>query len=599
MTRRIEDYALIGDFQSAALVARNGSIDWLCWPRFDSGAIFAGLLGNDDNGHWSLCAASPGASVRRKYRDKTLILETEIETGSGAVSVVDFMPLRSGGISHIVRIVEGRQGQVDMRTECTFRFDYGLIVPWITRLDGGGLTAIAGPDMVVLRTYAPLQAEGYKHAGRFTVKAGETVPFVLSYGRSYRHDPKPLDPLKALKRTETAWQEWSAMHRQRGPYSEAVLRSLITLKALTYRLTGGIVAAPTTSLPEELQGVRNWDYRYCWLRDATFTLLALLNAGYSKEAETWRVWLKRAIAGSPEQLQIVYGVAGERLLIESELKWLSGFENSKPVRVGNAAADQLQLDVFGEVMDALYQGCAAGLDTSFDTWPLQRALIDHLETIWDQPDDGLWEVRGGARCFTHSKVMAWVAIDRAIKSVERFGVEGPIDEWRSLRDRIHNQVCEKGFNAKLGSFVQSYRSAELDASALLIPLVGFLPPSDPRVRSTVEAIGSRLKSGQLIRRYDASAGTDGVAGNEGVFLACSFWYADNLALMGRVQEATELFQYLLSLRNDLGLLSEEYDPVGGQMLGNFPQAFSHVALVNTAHILAAASATPTEVTRSN
>ncbi len=589
MTPRIEDYGLIGDFQSAALVGKNGSIDWLCWPRFDLGALFAALLGDEQNGRWRLTAADSHATISRQYRQNTLILETEIATDTGTAAVIDFMPLGAEGKSHIVRLVEGRAGKVEMVTELTFRFDYGLIVPWITRLGEGCFKAIAGPDMVILRTPASLQAEGYKHAGAFTVAAGETVPFVLSYGRSYRRIPEPIDPQKALHETERAWREWCEACDPAGPYSEAVLRSLITLKALTFRTTGGVAAAPTTSLPEEIGGARNWDYRFCWLRDATFTLLALLNSGFRREAAEWRLWLQRAAAGSPEQLQIVYGLAGERRLDEREIPWLAGFANSKPVRIGNAAANQLQMDVYGEVMDALYQGSVAGLDHYLEAWPLQRTLVDHLEQIWQQVDEGVWEVRGKPRHFTHSKVMAWVAVDRAIKSVERFGVDGPADEWRRLREHIHDQVCERGFNRKAGAFVQSYGSEELDASALLIPLVGFLPPGDPRVRSTVEAIGSKLKRGRLIRRYDLSSGADGVGGGEGAFLACSFWYADNLLLLGRRQEAEELFEHLLSLRNDAGLLSEEYDPDEGRMLGNFPQAFSHVALVNTAHNLAGAA----------
>ncbi len=585
MKKHIEDYALIGDCRTAALVGRDGSIEWLCWPRFDSGALFAALLGDAENGRWRIYPTDGQARVSRHYRENTLILETEIETDTGAVAIIDFMPLQSGGISHIVRLVHGRRGTVEMATEFTVRFDYGLIVPWMTRLDEGGLKAIAGPDMAVLRTSVPLKARGYEHSGTFSVAANETVPFVLSYGRSYRRTPRPIDPLKALRQTERIWKNWAESCEDHGVYSEASLRSLITLKALTYRVTGGIVAAPTTSLPEEIGGVRNWDYRYCWLRDATFTLLALLNSGFRREADQWRVWLQRAVAGSPRQMQIVYGLAGERRLVESEIAWLPGFENSSPVRIGNAASDQLQLDVYGEVMDALFQGSVAGLDSYLDAWPLQQTLVEHLGSIWQQADEGLWEVRGGARHFTHSKVMAWVAVDRAIKSVEHFGVAGCLEEWRQLRDRIHAQVCSEGFNSKIGAFVQSFGSSELDASTLLIPLVGFLPPSDPRVASTVEAIGSKLKAGRLIRRYNASSGADGIGGSEGVFLACSFWYADNLILLGRRAEATELFEHLLSLRNDVGLLSEEYDPVHGCMLGNFPQAFSHVALVNTAHNL--------------
>ncbi|MGO8777678.1 MAG: glycoside hydrolase family 15 protein [Rhodomicrobium sp.] len=584
MAKRIEDYALIGVCDSAALVRLYGSIVWLCWPRFDSGAIFTALLGSEENGHWSLAAKDRDARVTRNYRGNTLILETLIETANGAAAVIDFMPRRQGGAGNLIRLVQGRWGRVDMVTKLVLRFDYGLIVPWVTRLDGC-LKAVAGPDMVVLRTGAPIEAEGYSHGGTFTVNAGETVSFVLSYGESYRPIPAALDPMAALEETEKAAARWAEQCRPAGRYSKAALRSLITLKALTHPATGGIVAAPTTSLPEAPGGVRNWDYRYCWLRDATFTLLALLNSGFRQEAHDWRVWLQRAVAGSPDQMQIVYGLAGERRLLESELPWLPGFENSKPVRTGNAAEGQLQLDVFGEVMDAFYQGSLHGLDPNHEAWPLQWTLVKHLEQVWNCPDKGIWEVRGGPRHFTHSKVMAWVAFDRAINTVERFGLEGPVEQWRTLRARIHEQVCKEGYDEKIGSFVQSYGSSELDASALLIPLVGFLPPNDPRVKSTVDAVAARLSHGRLIRRYDPGTGVDGLKGGEGVFLACSFWYADNLALLGREDEARELFEYLLTLRNDVGLISEEYDPVACRMLGNFPQAFSHVGIINTAHNL--------------
>ncbi len=584
MTKRIEDYALIGDCESAALVSRIGSIDWLCWPRFDSGALFAALLGKEENGRWSLTAADKDAKITRSYRGATLIVETLIETASGTAAVIDFMPPRAGGAGHVIRLVQGRRGRVDMETELVLRFDYGQIVPWITRIDDG-LKAVAGPDMAVLRSAAPLEAEGYKHRGTFLVEAGQTVSFVLTYGESFRPVPPAPDPLAALAETEEVSKRWTAQFSTCGRYSEAVLRSLITLKALTYHITGGVVAAPTTSLPEEIGGVRNWDYRYCWLRDATFTLLALMNSGFRREAQDWRVWLQRAVAGSPHQMQIVYGVAGERRLIESELSWLPGFEGSKPVRTGNAAAGQLQIDVYGEVMDAFYQSSLNGLDPNHEGWPLQRTLVEHLETVWHYPDEGIWEVRGGSRQFTHSKVMAWVAFDRAIKMAERFGLEGPAGRWRGIRAEIHDQVCKEGFDEKIGAFVQSYGSREVDASALLIPLVGFLPPDDPRISSTVDAVAERLKHGRLIRRYNTSARTDGIRGGEGVFLACSFWYADNLALLGRWDEARELFEYLLTLRNDVGLISEEYDPGSARMLGNFPQAFSHVGLINTAHNL--------------
>jgi GH15 family glucan-1,4-alpha-glucosidase len=584
MKKRIEDYALIGDCESAALVARDGSIDWLCWPRFDSGALFAALLGGPENGHWSM-AASGRASSRRHYRAGTLILETVFEGSSGAAAVIDFMPLHASGPSRLVRLVKGLWGEMEMESEFVLRFDYGLIVPWITRMDSEGLQAIAGPDMVVLQAGAAVHPHGYKHYGKFTVRTDETVSFVLSYGSPYAPPPSPIDPLKALDETEKAWLLWSQRCTCAGPYSEAVLRSLITLKGLTYHPTGGIAAAATTSLPEEIGGPRNWDYRYCWLRDATFTLLALMNSGYRHEAGQWRTWLRRAVAGSAEQVQIVYGLAGERRLVESEIPWLPGYENSTPVRVGNGAAGQLQLDIFGEVMDALFQWEEGGHDPAHEAWPLQLNLMEHLEQIWRRPDEGLWEVRGGARQFTHSKVMAWVAFDRAIKSVERYGLEGPLERWRGICEQIRQQVCAEGYDRGIGAFVQSYGSTALDASALLIPLVGFLPADDPRIESTVEAIGKRLRRGRLIRRYDTERTDDGLPGSEGAFLACSFWYADNLIMLGRREEAQELFDYLLTLRNDVGLLAEEYDPIAGRMLGNFPQAFSHVALINTAHNL--------------
>ncbi len=584
MAKRIEDYALIGDCESAALVGREGAIDWLCWPRFDSGALFAALLGAPGNGSWSMSPAHGGAA-RRRYRQDTLILETDFETASGAVTVTDFMPLHREGPSRLVRLVQGRRGEVDMVTEFVLRFDYGLIVPWITRMDSEGLQAAAGPDMAVLRTDVPMEAQGLKHRGALKIKAGETVSFVLSYSRSNEPPPPPIDPLEALVQTETAWRRWSSRCTYSGPYSNAVLRSLITLKGLTYHPTGGIAAAPTTSLPEKIGGRRNWDYRYCWLRDATFTLLALMNSGYPHEAREWRGWLQRAVAGSASQVQIVYGLAGERRLVESEIPWLDGYENSKPVRIGNAAAGQLQLDIFGEVMDALFQWMASGGDPDHEAWSLLRNLIEHLETIWRDPDEGFWEVRGGPRQFTHSKIMAWVAFDRAIKMVERFGVDGPLERWREIRGEIHEQVCRQGFDAKTGAFTQSYGSNALDATTLLIPLVGFLPASNPRIRSTVEAIGGTLRVGRLIQRYDTHKTEDGFMDGEGAFLACSFWYADTLIMLGRRDEAQELFEYLLTLCNDVGLLSEEYDPTARRLVGNFPQAFSHVALINTAHNL--------------
>jgi GH15 family glucan-1,4-alpha-glucosidase len=586
MVSPIEDYALIGDCETAALVSRDGSIDWLCWPRFDSGAVFAALLGDDGNGHWLIAPADAAARRSRQYRGNTLVLETEIVTADGAATLIEFMPLRTGGTSHIVRIVQGRRGCVAMHTCLMLRFDYGSIVPWVTRLNDGTIKAIAGPDMAVLTTNVELKAEGFSHRATFSVGAGETATFVLGYGSSFQPLPEALCAFAALAETEKAWGTWAAAYRPAGKYAQETLRSLITLKALTYRPTGGIVAAPTTSLPESPGGTRNWDYRYCWLRDATFTLLALMNCGFVGEAEAWRTWLQHAVAGNPAQVQIMYGLAGERRLDEWEIPSLAGYQGARPVRIGNAAAKQLQIDIFGEVMDALFQSGAGGQAPQVTEWNLQLKLLEHLETIWREPDQGLWEVRGGPRHFTHSKVMAWVALDRAIKSVENFQVEGPLERWCKLRDDIHAEVCERAYDAKLGAFVQSYGARELDASALLIPLVGFLPPSDPRVRSTLEAIRRHLMVDGLVHRYDTRSSKDGLPAGEGAFLACSFWFADNLVLLGQRQEAQDLFEHLLGVRNDVGLMSEEYDPVAKRMLGNFPQAFSHVALINTAYNLA-------------
>ena len=494
------------------------------------------------------------------------------------------MPPR-GKASDVVRLVIGRRGKVAIKTELIIRFDYGSLVPWVTRRQDRSLVAIAGPDMVVLRTPANLRGEDRRHIAEFSVSAGQTIPFVLTYGPSHLPLPEPIDPLKALAETERFWRDWSGRVETAGEWSEPVNRSLITLKALTYRPTGGIVAAATTSLPERLGGSRNWDYRYCWLRDATFTLLALMNSGYYEEAEAWRAWLLRAVGGDPAQVQIMYGLTGEHRLTEWEVPWLCGFEGARPVRIGNAAAGQLQLDVYGEVMDALYQGRSGKIGRDEAAWALQRELLKHLETIWRQPDEGIWEVRGGRQQFTYSKVMAWVAFDRAIKSIERFGAEGPADRWRALRKMIHEEVCAQGYNCEVGAFVQSYGSKQLDASVLLIPLVGFLPPTDARVRSTVEAIERRLLVDGFVMRYDTSATKDGFTENEGAFLACSFWLADNYVLLGRNEDARRLFERLLSLRNDVGLLSEEYDPHAKRLVGNFPQAFSHITLINTAHNL--------------
>ena len=581
MASRIEDYALIGDCETAALVSREGSIDWLCWPRFDSPACFAGLLGGPEHGRWLLTAADESATISRQYRDSTLILETTFETPDGAAKVVDFMPLRDGE-SNVVRTVVGLRGSLRMKTQIVFRFGYGSIVPWVSRLDDGSLRAIAGPDMIVVKTDVRLRGKELTTVGEFIVAAGEEVPFVMTWGPSHLAPPKPVEPVQALDITETYWTEWSRHCKYTGKWRDAVTRSLLTLKALTYRPTGGIVAAPTTSLPEQIGGVRNWDYRYCWLRDATLTLLALMNAGYFREASAWRDWLMRAAAGSPDRVQIMYGLGGERLLHEWDLSWLPGYEGSAPVRIGNAAHEQLQLDVFGEVMDALHQARRGGIPELNEAWSLEQALLAHLENSWNQPDQGIWEVRGAAQDFTHSKVMAWVAFDRAIKSAEQFHLDGPVDRWRTVRDAIHDEVCKRAFDPDLGAFVQSYQSKLADAATLLIPLVGFLPADDPRVAGTVAFVEKHLLVDGLVLRYDSERTDDGLPGGEGAFLACSFWLADNYVLLGRRDDAVRLFEHLLSLRNDVGLLAEEYDARLKRQVSNFPQAFSHVALLSTA-----------------
>ncbi len=588
MSTPLEDYALIGDCETAALVSRRGSIDWLCWPRFDSGACFAALLGTPDHGRWLLEASDPDARVARTYRGDTLILETRVETADGAVTVLDFMPPR-GRNSDIVRLVRGDRGRVTMRSELVLRFDYGHSVPWVTRMDDGTIRAIAGPDMITLRSPVPQRGEGLTTQCEFVVAEGEMVPFVLTHGASNLPVPPDIDPLESLGHTEVFWNEWVARNQSQGEWSEAVCRSLITLKALTYAPTGGIVAAPTTSLPEQLGGPRNWDYRFCWLRDATLTLLAFMNAGYYSEAEAWRDWLLRAAAGAPSQLQIMYGLAGERRLPEFDVPWLTGYEGSQPVRIGNAAHGQLQLDVFGEVMDALHQAQRGGLHESEPAWAFQREMLEHLITIWQEPDQGIWEVRGPPRHFTYSRVMAWVALDRGIRGIEAFGYDGPIERWREVRRAIHEEVCARGFNKEMGSFVQSYDSRELDASLLLLPTVGFLPVTDPRIRGTIEAIERHLFVDGFLLRYDTRSGTDGLPGREGAFLACSFWLADAYVLMQRLDDARRLFERLLTLCNDVGLLSEQYDTDARRLIGNFPQAFSHIALVNTAHNLARAA----------
>ena len=586
MPTRIEDYALIGDCETAALVGCDGSIDWLCWPRFDSPACFAALLGGPEHGRWRVAPVEAHGRSRRRYRGDTLVLETTFETPDGEVAVIDFMPPR-GSNSDLVRLVVGRRGRVRMHTELVLRFGYGSAIPWVSRLEDGALRAVAGPDMVLLRTNVAHHGEGLTTVADFDVAAGETAWFELTYAPSHLPPPPPLaDPVAALAETEAFWRQWADRCSYAGPWRDAVVRSLITLKALTYRPTGGIVAAPTTSLPEHVGGPRNWDYRFCWLRDATLTLLGLMDAGYMEEAEAWRAWLLRAAAGSPQQAQIMYGLGGERHLLEWEVPWLPGYEGSRPVRVGNAAHGQLQLDVFGEVMDALHQARRNGLGPDRDAWELERALVTHLESIWARPDEGIWEVRGGPQHFTHSKVMAWVAFDRAIKDAERYGLEAPVARWREVRERIHAEVCRRGYDAARGSFVQAYGSTQLDASLLLLPTVGFLPADDPRVRGTVAAIERELTVDGLVLRYDSAGTDDGLPAGEGAFLACSFWLVDAYVLLGRHDDAHRLFERLLALRNDVGLLAEEYDARAGRQLGNFPQAFSHLSLVGTAFNLA-------------
>ena len=579
---KIEDYALIGDCQTAALVGRNGSIDWLCWPRFDSPACFAALLGNSRHGRWKIAPAESVRTIRRAYRRDTLILETEFETEQGAATLIDFMPVRNGQ-SHLVRIVSGRRGRVTMEMELVLRFDYGESVPWVTRLpEGNGIRAIAGPDLVMLHSPVRLEGRDLTTVARFEICAGETLAFALSYGPSHVEAPAKISAPDALAHTERFWRKWAGRCNVDGPWAEPVRRSLITLKALTYAPTGGIVAAPTTSLPEKIGGIRNWDYRHCWLRDATLTLLALMDAGYYEEARDWREWLVRAVAGSPEQIQIMYGIGGERRLTEREIDHLPGYEGSAPARMGNAAAGQFQLDVYGEVLDALYQGCKGGLARYDSAWDLQCALLRQLEKVWVEPDAGMWEVRGAPRHFTYSKIMCWVAFDRAIRMVEGMGVPGPVARWRELRQRIHDDVCHQGVSKKRGCFVQSYGSEELDASLLLIPITGFLPATDARVLATVDAIQRELSVDGLVQRYRTHESLDGLPPGEGVFLACSFWLVDNLRMQDRLEEARALFARLVRLANDVGLLAEEYDPTAGRHLGNFPQAFSHVAMINSA-----------------
>jgi GH15 family glucan-1,4-alpha-glucosidase len=595
VTSAIEDYGMIGDCETAALVGRDGSIDWLCWPRFDSDSTFGALLGDAENGRWLLGPADGGRCRSRRYRDDTLILETDFADDEGEVTLIDFMPPR-GANSDIVRLVRGRRGRMKLRMELVIRFGYGRIVPWVQRVDepeGAALMAIGGPDMVLLHTPVGTHGTDTRTVAEFEVGEGETVPFVLTYGASHRERPGPIDHRRALEETERFWKDWSSGCRRAlggktlgARVEDAVVRSLITLKALTYAPTGGVVAAPTTSLPERIGSGRNWDYRFCWLRDATITLLALMDADYYDEAKAWRDWLLRAVAGSSDQIQIMYGLAGERRLSEWTVPWLNGYEGSQPVRIGNAACKQLQLDVFGEVMDALHQARAGGIPESEAAWDLERALIGRLETIWQEPDHGIWEMRSERRRFTHSAIMAWVAADRCVRSVEQFGLEGPVAQWRRLRQQIRDDVLANGIDSERGCFVQTFGSRALDASLLHIPSLGFLPAHDERYRRTVEAIERELTRDGLVYRYNTEETDDGLPGGEGPFLPCSFWLADAFVMLGRTEDAHRLFDRLLSLRNDLGLLSEEYDPAAARMLGNFPQALTHVALINSAIRLA-------------
>lgn len=580
MPLRIEDYALIGDCQTGALVGLDGSIDWLCLPRFDSGACFAALLGDPKNGRWQIAPTGEVRRTRRRYVGDTLVLETEFETDSGVAAVIDYMPIRTT-TPDVFRIVEGRRGTVPMRMDLTLRFDYGSIVPWVER-DDGGVTAVAGPDAAHLRSPVQTHGEGLATVAEFSVSAGERKAFTLSWFRSYDRMPEATDPEAALSETLAWWEEWAGRCKYSGYRKDLVLRSLITLKALTYAPSGGIVAALTTSLPEHLGGVRNWDYRICWLRDATLTLLALINGGYTDEARAWEEWLIRAVAGSPGKTQIMYGLGGERRLEEYEAPWLNGYEGAKPVRIGNAAYAQFQLDVYGEVCDALHHARLAGLAPNAAGWNLERHLIEHMIQVWEQPDEGIWEVRGPRQHFVHSKVFAWVALDRAIRGAVRCGLDAPIERWKGLRKTIHEQVCRQGFDPGRNSFVQAYGSKELDASLLMIPMVGFLPPHDPRVRGTAAAIVKELMRDGFVLRYDTTKVQDGLPAGEGAFLACSFWLADNFALFGEMEKARDLFDRLAGLCNDVGLVSEMYDPATGRLVGNFPQAFTHVALVNTA-----------------
>ncbi len=587
LVSRIEDYGLLGDCETAALVGRDGSIDWLCWPAFDSDACFAALLGTSKNGRWLIAPVDKEVRTSRRYWDNTLILETRFETKDGIVAIIDFMPPR-GEASDVVRLVRGIKGSVKMRMELVIRFGTGSEIPWVKRTEDGALLAICGPDMTVLRTPVKLRGEDMTTVSDFEVGEGKTIPFVLTYGASHEELPEPIDPARALQDTEDFWLDWCSRCTYDGDNRDLVMRSLITLKALTYEPTGGIVAAPTTSLPEKLGGSRNWDYRYCWLRDATFTLLALMNSGYTEEASDWHNWLLRAAAGAPANMQIMYGIKGERRLLEWEAGWLPGYEGAQPVRLGNAAHAQLQLDVYGELIDAFHQSRVTKLKLDDGTWALECTVLRHLEEVWDQPDHGIWERRGEGRHYVFSKVMTWVAFDRGIKSAEEFGFKAPLDRWKTLRDTIHRDVCEKGFDRKLNSFVESYGSEVFDASLLLLPAVGFLPGSDARIRGTIAAIERYMMRDGFVLRHDPREITSEIQPIEGAFLACSLWLADAYVLCGEIGKAQELFDRVIAVANDLGLLAEEYDSGAGRQTGNFPQALTHIALINTAHNLSEA-----------
>ncbi|WP_298109416.1 glycoside hydrolase family 15 protein [Bradyrhizobium sp.] len=581
---RIEHYGLIGDCETAALVGLDGSIDWLCWPAFDSEACFAALLGSRQNGRWRIAPEKEVTQSSRRYRDNTLILETKFETEDGAVAIIDFMPPRAKA-SDVVRLVRGIKGTVKMRMDLVIRFGTGADIPWVKRTEDGALLAICGPDLVVLRTPVHVRGEDMTTVADFDVSEGKTIPFVFTYGASHLPLPDPIDPAQALQDTEKFWLDWCSRCTYEGDYSDLVMRSLITLKALTYGPTGGIVAAPTTSLPEKLGGARNWDYRYCWLRDATFTLLALMNSGYTEEASDWHGWLLRAAAGDPAHIQIMYGIHGRRRLLEWEARWLPGYEGAQPVRVGNAAHAQLQLDVYGELMDAFHQSRVAKLKLDDESWDLECAVLDHLAEVWDQPDHGIWEARGKGRHYVFSKVMTWLAFDRGIKGAEQFGLKAPVDRWKELRDIIFRDVCEKGFNVGLNSFVVSYGAEWFDASLLLLPAVGFLPSSDPRIRGTIAAVERHLMRDGFVMRHDPRQLSAEQQGDEGAFLACTLWLADACVLCGEIDKAQALFDRVVGVANDLGLLAEEFDPRAGRQTGNFPQALTHIALVNTAHNL--------------